>query len=419
MFFAMLFAQRVRAVEIIFPGSQPKVSSGAGQTTSRGPSAIFYNPANVIMTKFIEPSLDAAFASVSYTYQHANTEDFPDPAVVKLTTPLVTIGAAFRPIKQLTLGFAYLPTGMGKPQLVLNVPQVVSEDYELVDIETTQTSSKMAGGLAFRPVFPFSIGLGVIRTQELMTLKVYRKSDEEIPTVDALYGGAFMQYIGGIRSEIMDRALVLTASYKTAVTKSYNGDISRIGTDFVPLERIGYAPAVIGLGAETRIGDFGLFGEIVMEQWSAGRTIVRRGLGINEPTETDFKDTTNFAGGIKFWVAPKHMLQLSAGMFGANVGDGVRVTADPENPDSDNFLQLNTQDGATAESIAGVGFGDLEAIPRFVVGGGYRAKLQGSGYLQLGAHYQKGSRKVAEGSEGEGIYDLTVLLGTAGIAFGF
>lgn len=424
-----LLAYPAWAVDIIFPGSQPKVSSGAGQTTSRGPSAIFYNPANLIMTKFIEPSLDLSFASITYTYRHTNTEEFPDPAVVKVNTPLVTAGIAFRPIKQLSIGVAFLPTGNGAVQLIPNVPQEIvpkSNSYQLVSVENKQTSSKTAAGLAFRPIFPLSIGLGVIRSQELIATKVYLE-DEEEPIVDALYGGAFMQFAVGIRSEIIDRAFVLTTSYRTAVTKKYKGDIARTppGSDpgeFEVFEGVGYAPATIGLGIETRIGSFGLFGEFLMEQWSAGRTVIKRGLGLAEPPEKDLKNTNNFAGGIKFWLAPKHMIELSAGLYAANVGDGLRVEAEEDEKPSDELLRLTTQEeeeNPLAGDIAGIGFGDLEAIPRMVFGGGYRAKLQGSGYLQLGAHYQKGSRQVPEGFDGEGSYDLTVLLGTLGLAYGF
>jgi hypothetical protein len=418
---------RARAVEVIFPGIQPKVSSGAGQTTSRGATALFYNPANLIMSKFIEPVLDVSYATVDYTYTHTDTDSFPDPAAVKVATPLATVGVSLRPIEELAIGVAFLPTGTGELQLIESVPQELNlGTYELVDIENKQTSSKLAAGVAFRPVFPIAIGAGLIRTQEKFETLVYRQSDDEVPAVDALYGGAFMQYVVGARSELLDRALVLAVSYKTAVTKEYTGDIA-YGLDgqageYQVFEGVGYAPATIGAGVEARFGIIGVFGEVLIEQWSAGRTLVKRGIGLEEPPEKDFKDTTNFAGGIKFWVAPKHMLEASFAIYGSNVGDGLREE-DEEGPE-DELLRMKLQDddeeaGPRDNDVAGVGFGDLEAIPRTVFGGGYRMKLQDHGYLQLGAQYQTGTREVPEDLDGEGSYSLTVLALSAGIAFGF
>lgn len=419
---------RARAVEVIFPGIQPKVSSGAGQTTSRGATALYYNPANLIMSKFIEPVLDVSYATVDYSYTHTDADSFPDPAAVKVATPLATVGVSLRPIEELAIGVAFLPTGTGALQLIENVPQELNlGTYELVDVETKQTSSKLAAGVAFRPVFPIAIGAGLIRTQEKFETLVYRQSDDEVPAVDALYGGAFMQYIVGARSELIDRALVLAVSYKTAVTKEYTGDIA-YGLDgqageYQTFEGVGYAPATIGAGVEARFGIIGVFGEVLIEQWSAGRTLVKRGIGLEEPPETDYKDTINFAGGIKFWPAPKHMLEASFAIYGANVGDGLREE-DEEGPE-DELLRMKLQDdddeeaGPRDNDIAGVGFGDLEAIPRTVFGGGYRMKLQDHGYLQLGAQYQTGTREVPEDFDGEGSYSLTVLTLSAGIAFGF
>ena len=59
------------------------------------------------------------------------------------------------------------------------------------------------------------------------------------------------------------------------------------------------------------------------------------------------------------------------------------------------------------------------ATTRTIFAGGYRMKLSGTGYLDLGAQYAKGSRVVPEGASGEGTYNLSVLIFTGGLAFGF
>ena len=60
-----------------------------------------------------------------------------------------------------------------------------------------------------------------------------------------------------------------------------------------------------------------------------------------------------------------------------------------------------------------------EAIPRTIFSGGYRYKLSGTGYLELGGSYQNGSRVVPEGFHQEGTYTLRVLMLSFGIAYGF
>lgn len=405
-----LVATSAFGAELIFPGIHPKVSAGAGQTTSRGSSALFYNPANLIFSKFIEPYLDVSIAQVSYVYQHVDSDQY-DPVVVNVTAPPVTAGLSMRPIPNLAFGIAILPTGTGAEQQVQSVPlEITPGSYELCDITTANEGMKVAIGAAFRVGHPFTVGLGLIRSSEKNAILVYREGEEE-PFLDALYGGAHNQFIGGVRSELFERKIVAALSYKTPVTKTYQGDVlldlGEEDTDYVPYEGAGFVPGALGFGVEGRFGIFGAFFDLLLEQWSAGRTIAKRGLG-SDAAEVDYVDTMNIVLGGKLWLGKKHMLEGAFGMYPANIGDGTEV-------DSGTTLVQDEDDGR----IGGVSFGNLEAVPRNIISGGYRYKLKGTGYLEGGLQYQTGAREVPEGFSQHGSYSISVLLISAGIAFGF
>jgi hypothetical protein len=405
--FVTLLTDKANGTDLIFPGIQSKISAGAGQTVSRGPSALFYNPANLIFSKFIEPYADISFAKVSYQYQHTETETY-DPAVIDVTAPPITIGLGFRPVPSFALGVAFFPTGSGAIQLIESVPIHLQDGiYKLSDVINKQSSSKIAAGAAFRFAFPFTVGLGLIRTTEDIQTQIFPVGSEDA-LFDAAYKGSANQFLLGMRSELFDRYLVLALSYRTAAEKKYIGDII---TSLAPGETnefagVGYVPGAIGFGLETKFSSIGLFLDFVRETWSGGRTVFKRGFG-PEPDEYDFIDSNNISLGLKWWVAPKHMIQVGFGSHGANMGDGTEVAGGAE-----------LQEEASLK-IAGPSFGSLDAIPRTILSAGYRAKITGNGYFQTGVHYQTGTRIIPEGYAQEGQYVLKVMLLTLGLAYGF
>ncbi len=405
----VLCANEARATYLLFPGSQSKTSAGAGQTVSRGPAALFYNPANLIFSKFIEPYAEVSLAKVSYQYQHTETETY-DPAAVDVTAPPITIGIGFRPVPSFALGLAFFPTGAGAVQLIEAVPLHLGGGvYKLSDVINKQTGNKIAAGAAFRFAFPFTIGLGLIRTSEETQVQIF-PVDSEDALFDAAYTNAANQFLVGMRSELFDRYLVVALSYRTGAEKKYIGDIITslepgVANEFTG---VGYLPGAIGFGLETRFSSIGLFLDFVRETWSGARTVYKGGFG-PEPDEYDFIDSNNISLGLKWWVAPKHMIQVGFGSHGANTGDGTEVGTSA----------AGLQDEEKALVIGGPPFGSLDAVPRTIFAGGYRAKITGTGYFQTGLNYQTGTRIIPEGYGQEGQYTLKVILLTIGLAYGF
>lgn len=418
----MAMVPRAFAADLIAPGIHAKMGAGAGQTVSRGAAAVFYNPANMIYSKFIESYLDVSFAQVSYTYQHTNVDEY-DPVVVNVNAPPVTAGLTIRPWPSLTVGVAILPTASGAVQSVPSVPiELTPGKFQVADVANKQAAMKVAAGGAFRFDHYLTLGAGMFYNTEKTQILV-TSPDSEDALIDALYAGSWTQFIVGARSELIERKLVLGLSYKTAVTAPYKGDIlynTSADADYEVFEGVGYTPAAIGFGTETRFGDFGIFIDYVREMWSGGRLVYKSGIGPN-PTAVDFIDTNNIVGGTKLWFG-KHMLTAAGGMYSANIGNGYSPDAEAAvaaglkgDEPAINLQDASEDDGA----IGGVQFGNLAAIPRIVASGGYRYKLQDHGFFETGAQYQTGTRVVPEGSAGTGQYTLKVLMLSAGMSFGF
>lgn len=418
------------ATDLIAPGIHAKAAAGGGQTVSRGSASIFFNPANLIFAKHIEPSLDVSIAKVSYTYAFSDAEVYPDPVTLSATSPPITAGVAIRLVPNFAFGASLVPTGSGAGRVVKGVPLFIPganaypQNGEVVDIFVAESGFRLAAGSALRLADSFILGLGVIYMND--TLKQYQvaKVDEE-PFLDIKNKGTATQFVTGLRSELFDRRVAAALSLKSAVQKKYKGDYlldlsngKDANIDFEPTETMDYLPLTVGLGLETKMGPVGLFLDYVREQWSGGRKLMRRGLP-NDPLTVDLVDTNNICAGLKFWPGEAHMLMVSVGIHGANVGDGSDLgTADTATGLKVVQDEESTQDPVD-ETALGMSFGNLEGIKRTVLAGGYRLRIAGRGYFEMAAQLQRGKRTVPEGFSQEGTHSLQVLLASAGIGYGF
>jgi hypothetical protein len=413
-----------KAADLFVPGIQPKAGSGAGQTISRGASALFFNPANLIFAKHIEPTVDISYAKITYTYLHTDESLYPDEVAYSTKATPVTVGLALRLIPNFAAGVAIFPTGAGETRLVKNVPLFVPglnsypANGRVVDVATAENGLKIAGGAAVRLGSSLVLGLSTIFIQDKFKQYQVALPDEE-PFIDVKNQGSFTQFVGGMRAEVLDRRLAMALSFKTPVTKKYKGDYI-LDTSFGkkppeegPLETTEYLPMAIGFALEGRMGAVGLFVDFVNEQWSKGRTLVRRGFQ-NDPGAIDLKDTNNIAAGIKLWPSESHMLTVSFGMHGSNIGDGSQISNS-----AGRNLSLTQNAQAEDDNVGGMTFGNLEGIPRTIMAGGYRYKISGHGYVELAGQYQKGHRIVPVDYAQEGLHSLQITMGSVGVGYGF
>lgn len=431
-------APPARGDDLVFPGIQPKVGAGAGQTTTRGGVAVFYNPANIIFSKFIEPYVDAGYAKITYAYQHVDTETY-EPVTAPRTEIPVSAGIAFRPVPSFSVGFGFYTTGSTTEiQTFKNVPIPDAKTYKQVDVLQKQSGYKLGLGVAYRPDYPFAVGVGFVRsteTTQIVTLPQLpddAEEDNRMPLSDASFGGPWNQVIAGVRSELFERTIAIALSYKTATKRTYaasSGICTGAGCDpdaedygYDLFEGAGYAPAVAGFGLEVRFGAFGAFVDFTHEFWAAGKEVYLSGLGSEPDGGFDFLDTNNIGAGIKFWVAPKHMLTAAFGLHGSNMGSGTVNETEAAALRAREAPAAKLADEGEDLTVGGAQLGSTEAIPRTIFAGGYRAKIQGNGYFEMGGQYVTGKREVPDGAVGPsapGSYSLNVIVGSVGLAYGF
>ena len=382
------------AQSFLFPGASVSYESGLSQTNTRGPVAVMNNPANTVITKRIELYGDMTILNVDYKY----TRPGYDPVGIKITAPPVNFGVSFKPNPKIALGAFVTPRPGVKPQVVKNIPQDLGGEITLVDVYATQGSFITGFGLGFKVNNNTAVGISAIETAEDTQIVVRNAGTTE--DKDALLGarfiGSFYQVIAGFRYIPMPR-LTLAGSYKTSVRKEYSGKLILKGDQDDTVKKTGFAPAILSIGAEYRLGLPTLFGEIRREFWSAGASSSASGLP-GSASRTAFNDTFILVAGGRFKVGEDRVASASIGIYPANVGDGT-PTSKTANPDA----------------VGGVQFGEFDGISRTIISGSYRASMKTLD-ITGGFNFITGSRTVPENYPGAGRYDLSVFSLGAGVS---
>ncbi|MBM4250511.1 MAG: hypothetical protein FJ146_00890 [Deltaproteobacteria bacterium] len=393
------------AVDFILPGVEAKAAAGAGQTVSRGASALFFNPANVILCQGVEPEADLSFAKITYSYQNAATETF-EPAVLGVTTPTASLGGAWRVDPSVALGMEVLPLGLGSTQDYFGAPvEVTTGSFQAMDVSRKEVAAKIAAGGAFRFLKRYTLGLGLIYTTERSSIRTKNAGTERV-ALEASYAGRSLQPNLGARIDV-GYGVIIGLSYRTPVTRAYKGSLS-INTapedspaalqsgDF---KGVAFEPAALGVGVEWKFLNYGLFGDFVYKAWSAGRSVSKGGLGA-DPAETDLINTTDLVIGGRYWIGNNHLAQFAIGLNGANVGNGSAISTDVNNRD-----------------VAGVQLGQTEAIPRLLLSGGYLFKIAPGRQIEAAMMVLNGRREVPVGYSQPGTFQLQAFVTTLGCNF--
>lgn len=382
------------AQSFLFPGAPVTFESGLSQTNTRGPVAIPNNPANTVITKRFELYGDMTIINVDYKY----TRDGYDPVGIKLTAPPINFGVSFKPNPKIALGAFMTPRPSSKPQVVKNVPQDLGGEVSLVDVYATQGSFITAFGLGFKVNNNTALGISAIETAEDTQIIVRNAgtTDDKDALLGARFVGSYFQVIAGFR-HIPTPRFTVAGSFKTSAAKESSGKLIIKGDEDDSAKRKGFAPAVLSIGGEYRLGVPTVFGEIKREFWSAGSSGTSTGLP-GAPTKTAFNDTLILIGGGRFKITNEHVASVSLGVYPANVGDGT-PTSKTANPDA----------------VGGVQFGEFDGISRTMFSASYRASLKNMD-ITGGFNFLSGSRTVPENYPGAGRYDLTVFSLGAGVS---
>ncbi len=397
MFIFFLIAQSLFGQSFVYPGIDGISSSGAGQVYTRGAEAAFYNPANIIFSKRFEIYGDVSFLKVNYTYKHINEKY--DPVNINVTAPPVDLGFTFKPNSRVSFGLLLIPKGTGSAQKIEKVPQknpVVNDGtYLLYNIESGSAGYQAGLGASVKITKQWFLGLSVNRISEKNTLIVTdAASDGSVPTIDASFGGDFNQFLIGTRLQFAKNKWTLAGTYKTSVTKTYQGTLGGAiaGKQAKDYSGVGYIPSAVSLGTEVIVQKVGIMGEYQFSQWSAANSVVKP-FTPQATATTDYHDTHSFVGGIRYYLK-KTVLAGSFGYYPANVGYGTESLPNvPAKPDTD---------------VTGVGFAQFDNFSRFVFATGLRHSLSKAGFIFGAFNYQNASRSVNEGYSGEGDHSLTV-----------
>lgn len=391
-------APPAHAFEWIPPGSQAKLSAGAGQVHS-GSAAVFYNPANLIYSKFITGYGDASYLTGSLTY------DPLDRSYEDTSTLVGQIGYEFGIVSQpwdwLALGFHYYPRGpMTVTQDELPYAPTRLAPIELVSFQKVDKGQGLGFGAAVQLGWDMTLGLSMQSITDAH--QVYVTSFETgAPLVDAVWTGTYTHLCLGLRSEFADRQVAFTFSYRTSAEAPIAGEVLSVYrriTDYIVLGGTGFRPDGIGLGVQGRIGELTLHTDILFEGYAEGRDLVKTGW-TDDDISTDYRNTFNLGGGIAYVYDTINIFSLAVANYPRALGPGSRS-------------------GEIWEHLRGANYGDWEGLTAQVFALGYRLRFRRDGYFHVGGSRMSGAMMGSDSSTAPGVMKVGTTSISMGIAYG-
>lgn len=404
----ILSPTQLNAQSFIFQGINQIADSGAGQTNASDASAATSNPAGLALISKTASYADISAMAVRYTYAHTNY----DPVTIRTNAPPANLGVNINTKRGINLGLMFAPRSVpgAKPMNVDNVPTYTGAGYALFDLKVKQTGMIAAlGGAGRVGESPLSIGFSVLYGQDGQEITAYAdEGDHTIPGMDTKYEGSSYQGVLGVRYE--KESYILGLSFRSASERHYKGDLASTVSDnvYTDYDGVSYQPAMLAAAYESKGSSIGGLIELNREFWSRGRSIANRGLPYASP-ETDFKDTIGVMMAMRYYGDMSQIYSLSCGYYSANTGDG-RPSATP----------TTTLAESEIPASSGMEFGQMEAIPRYVFGGGFKQRLSNyTGYWMISGNYQTGTRVIPPGHKGEGWYHLDIYTLSTGLTTNF
>lgn len=378
-------------------GAEAKVHAGAGQLTSRGAPANYYNPANLAATPAtaIYGELDVIVADYSFEYPGE------DAVEVKIRTPAPYFGLSFAPTAALTVGVSALVLPAGKGQTLKSLPtrefaENADSEPVLLDVKTGGKGVSYQGalGVAYRFLETYSAGLSLLVSGGTSTLKATEADGDGVLVKSQNKSYSYQVLLGGRGTWLDDRiqaALTVRAPSRTKSKGRTDYPALDGGTDTASSGKgpLAYGGAVSGLVTDS----LAPFVEVLHTNWHALRT--QGGEVLFDRVDIDYYDTNDVMVGADY-VIGKNQATLAAGFFQSELGDGV--------------MAAEAGDG---RELIGYGIQNAEAIGFSTYAAGYKF-TRDSGYLQTGLTYTTGDREVGRKARGYGTYKLKYYAVVAG-----
>ncbi len=374
------------AQSFLFPGASVTFESGLSQTNTKGAAAVASNPANTVISKRLEGYGDLTIVNVNYTYAREDS----DPAKIAISAPPVNFGVSYKPKPNFAFGLFFTPRPSTKATIIKSVPFDMSGTILNFDVEQKSTTFITAIGAGFKISKDLSLGVSLIETAEdaQIIVRDAGTTDDANALLGMRYRGDFFQVLAGFR-KVQSGALTYAGSYRTAVAKAYRGTQIIKGDQDNNIKKKGYAPGILSIGAEYRLGVPAVFGELRHEAWSPGKSSYTSGLP-GSAAQTALNDLIILVAGGRIRLPNGHSGSASIGIYPHNVGFG-----------------STTEDIQSGSGLSGVSFGEFDALDRVVFSASYRRSGKKSD-ITAGFNVINGSRNVPVGYPGAGKYTLQV-----------
>jgi hypothetical protein len=390
-------ADDTAAQSFLFPGAAVTFESGLSQTNTRGAAAMASNPANAVISRRLEAYGDMTIVNINYAY----TREDSDPAKISLSAPPVNFGVSYKPKPNFAFGLFFTPRPSMKAMTIKSVPFDMSGTVINFDVEQKSTTFITAIGAGFKTSKDLSLGIALIETAEDSQIIVRDAGtvDDESALLGMRYRGDFFQVLAGFR-KVQSGKLTIAGSYRTAVAKTYRGTQIIKGDQDNNIKKKGYAPGILAVGSEYRLGVPAVFGELRYEAWAAGKSSYTSGLP-GSAAQTALNDLIILIAGGRLRLPNGHSGSASIGIYPHNVGFG-----------------STSEDIQSGSGVSGVGFGEFDALDRVMFSASYRYTGKKSD-LTAGFNVINGSRNVPAGYPGAGKYTLQVFSVGAGGSYYF
>ncbi len=395
-------------------GVEQRNLSGTGTISSFGATSLMYNPANLgvnLSLDALDPYIDnwGEFGlGFDFSYEQSLSYialEYKHPDYSRLTfhliAPPTSVGARLSG-KNWNLGILFVPLGMNTKQTVSKLPFTLMYEFtELINYSTRKTAGDIYLGGSYK-IAGLSIGASVdfLYDKEKQTIEFLDKGSG----IEVTKKGKFIGYTLGLRYDSDSFGIGFKFKGKSIrrydVDRKAHGGLETVISSSAP-KPVRFTPHCYGVGIYKVIRSVTLNLEYEFEEFTRGKYISKRGLGVEEPREVAYKNVHGVSLSSIVKVIEGITLMGGFSYFTGNMDKGK--------------FRMGEEPGRQ-----GMGFGDLEAIPHMGVGLGAGMKLFNFD-IQTGLRYLFGKKSISGNihgdTPGEGEYKFRLLMATFRVGF--